>query len=221
MSAASTQVGVAGGLEHPGARRSDLVEAQLHDRRRRARGRARAARTQRPPHAIAAASDGRRSRPAPRIVMVGGAEASRSISMVDVIGRRMRVRRRWSRFSGRKCYALGVLRPAGPTWQPNSAARSATRLVEPRSAAPARRSAASRRRACRFKPSDDGAEVVGVVMRLTLRLSTSRVSPPVPGNTASSGSSGSETVDEPSSISHHDVVAWPARARSRRPPRCR
>ena len=35
----------------------------------------------------------------------------------------------------------------------------------------------------------------------TMRLSTSRVSPPVPGRTASSGNSGSETVEEPSSIS--------------------
>src|SRR6478736_5081111 len=37
--------------------------------------------------------------------------------------------------------------------------------------------------------------------RRTLRLSVTRVSPPVPGSTASSGSSGSETADEPSSIS--------------------
>ena len=37
--------------------------------------------------------------------------------------------------------------------------------------------------------------------RRTLRLSTSRVSPPVPGSTARSGSSGSATLDEPSSAS--------------------
>ena len=35
----------------------------------------------------------------------------------------------------------------------------------------------------------------------TLRLSTRRVRPPVPGNTASMGNSGRETVLEPSSIS--------------------
>ena len=35
--------------------------------------------------------------------------------------------------------------------------------------------------------------------RRTLRLSVTRVSPPVPGSTASSGSSGSDTVEEPSS----------------------
>ena len=35
----------------------------------------------------------------------------------------------------------------------------------------------------------------------TMRLSTSRVSPPVPGSTASIGSSSSDTADEPSSIS--------------------
>ena len=37
--------------------------------------------------------------------------------------------------------------------------------------------------------------------RRTLRLSVTRVSPPVPGSTASSGSSGSDTVEEPSSTS--------------------
>ena len=37
--------------------------------------------------------------------------------------------------------------------------------------------------------------------RRTLRLSVTRVSPPVPGNTASSGSSGSETAELPSSTS--------------------
>ena len=37
--------------------------------------------------------------------------------------------------------------------------------------------------------------------RRTCRLSVSRVSPPVPGNTARSGTSGSATVDEPSSTS--------------------
>ncbi len=36
--------------------------------------------------------------------------------------------------------------------------------------------------------------------RRTLRLSVTRVSPPVPGSTASSGSSGSDTVEEPSSV---------------------
>ncbi len=35
--------------------------------------------------------------------------------------------------------------------------------------------------------------------RRTLRLSVTRVSPPVPGSTASSGTSGSETAAEPSS----------------------
>ena len=34
----------------------------------------------------------------------------------------------------------------------------------------------------------------------TFRLSTSRVSPPVPGSTASSGTSGSDTAADPSSI---------------------
>ena len=37
--------------------------------------------------------------------------------------------------------------------------------------------------------------------RRTLRLSVTRVSPPVPGSTASSGSSGSDTAVEPSSTS--------------------
>ena len=37
--------------------------------------------------------------------------------------------------------------------------------------------------------------------RRTIRLSTSRVRPPVPGSTASSGSSGSDTALEPSSAS--------------------
>ncbi len=37
--------------------------------------------------------------------------------------------------------------------------------------------------------------------RRTLRLSVTRVRPPVPGNTASSGSSGSATVELPSSAS--------------------
>ena len=37
--------------------------------------------------------------------------------------------------------------------------------------------------------------------RRTIRLSTRRVSPPVPGSTASSGSSGSDTALEPSSAS--------------------
>ena len=36
--------------------------------------------------------------------------------------------------------------------------------------------------------------------RRTLRLSVMRVSPPVPGSTASSGNSGSDTVEEPSSV---------------------
>lgn len=36
--------------------------------------------------------------------------------------------------------------------------------------------------------------------RRTLRLSVTRVSPPVPGNTASSGTSGSATLDVPSSV---------------------
>ena len=37
--------------------------------------------------------------------------------------------------------------------------------------------------------------------RRTLRLSVNRVRPPVPGNTASSGSSGNDTVERRSSIS--------------------
>ena len=37
--------------------------------------------------------------------------------------------------------------------------------------------------------------------RRTLRLSVTRVRPPVPGSTASSGSSGSDTAAEPSSTS--------------------
>jgi hypothetical protein len=37
--------------------------------------------------------------------------------------------------------------------------------------------------------------------RRTLRLSTSRVSPPVPGSTASSGVSGNDTAELPSSTS--------------------
>jgi hypothetical protein len=36
--------------------------------------------------------------------------------------------------------------------------------------------------------------------RRTLRLSVMRVSPPVPGSTASSGTSGSDTEAEPSSV---------------------
>ena len=46
--------------------------------------------------------------------------------------------------------------------------------------------------------------------RRTLRLSVTRVSPPVPGSTASSGSSGSDTVEEPSSIS----MMWSAASAS-------
>jgi len=46
--------------------------------------------------------------------------------------------------------------------------------------------------------------------RRTLRLSVTRVSPPVPGSTASSGSSGSETDEEPSSIS----MMWSAASAS-------
>src|SRR5262249_50762096 len=46
--------------------------------------------------------------------------------------------------------------------------------------------------------------------RRTLRLSVTRGSPPVPGSTASSGSSGSDTAEEPSSIS----MMWSAASAS-------
>ena len=46
--------------------------------------------------------------------------------------------------------------------------------------------------------------------RRTLRLSVTRVSPPVPGSTPSSGTSGSDTADEPSSIS----MMWSAASAS-------
>jgi hypothetical protein len=45
----------------------------------------------------------------------------------------------------------------------------------------------------------------------TCRLSTNRVSPPVPGSTPSNGTSGSETVEEPSSMS---TISSQARASS-------
>ena len=46
--------------------------------------------------------------------------------------------------------------------------------------------------------------------RRTLRLSVTRVSPPVPGSTASSGSSGKDTDEEPSSTS----MMWSAASAS-------
>ena len=51
--------------------------------------------------------------------------------------------------------------------------------------------------------------------RLTLRLSTTRVRPPVPGSTPSRGTSGSDTVDEPSSTS---TISSQASASSYPPP---
>jgi benzoyl-CoA-dihydrodiol lyase len=60
---------------------------------------------------------------------------------------------------------------------------------------------------------DDGSSVVqntSARSRRTLRLSVTRVSPPVPGSTASSGNSGSDTAEEPSSIN----MMWSAASAS-------
>ena len=143
------------------------------------------------------------------------------------VGRRRRLRRRgrsaWRRASSRSISTVDV-RSSGRASAVDRRARAAAarcRVSACRAAAERRASARARARTTSSSTCERGTisstsrqstarlplmpssvvQNTSARSRRTLRLSVRRVSPPVPGSTASSGTSGSDTAERPSSTS--------------------
>ena len=153
---------------------------------------AQASRSRRPPHA------GRRSRPAlapgPEMVIVATPFGGRS-ALRRGIARRSRPRRRPAPAASARCPCAAVFPGA-------FAAKLCARAATVSSNFELGTTSSTRRHSCARLPFTPSSmeQNTSARSRRTLRLSVTRVRPPVPGSTASSGTSGSATEDAPSSV---------------------
>jgi hypothetical protein len=118
---------------------------------------------------------------------------------------------------GTSASAIPCVERAGGRSASESRPRSATLFV-PRERGNGLRRSRRYLRASRARKPSALVQNRSATSRRTLRLSTRRVRPPVPGSTPSSGTSGSDTAEDPSSTSMISVAReLPARTRRRQP----